>query len=253
MNPRRVRIPEEPYPNTEKEWAEEMNPIEIEWTRRLLSGIARYFKNRGYDVESIIVDGSKIEKEEGIDAVVIVGGKILGIQTKRPIQGRIESYKLDEKQYNTIKIKDWVYFAFPEDISPVEYKNILHRTIFSRGGFRFKSTVKFNEISDGISWRLIAKGIEECTAGLRIESDENRGAICSGLEDLISGYLAIFSINAERGLVRVAVGNDELLDGRVFRDKYNGGKVSKKKSGERIKTKKEVICPECGKRFTVEC
>ena len=60
-----------------------MRPIEIEITRRLIGQITKYFRNKKYDVETEILDGSKIETQEGVDAIVIVGDKIWGFQTKK--------------------------------------------------------------------------------------------------------------------------------------------------------------------------
>ena len=95
-------------------------PPEVEWTKRIVTSITRYFKNRGYKAVSAIVDGSKIETKDGIDAVVIVGGKIIGIQTKRPQKGKKTSYRINMKQYNIIKNRNWIYYAFPEIIPPEE-------------------------------------------------------------------------------------------------------------------------------------
>ena len=114
-----------------------MTPLEIEWTRRILSSIKRYFNNQLYEVKAEIVDRSIIEKEEGIDAVVLVGEKIFGIQTKRPYGKGTGNYILDSKQHSIIQTKDWVYYAFPENIPRSQFKNVLHRTKFSPGTFTF--------------------------------------------------------------------------------------------------------------------
>ena len=57
-----------------------MRPIEIEITRRLIGQITKYFRNKKYNVEAEVLDGSKIETKEGVDAVVFIGDKIWGFQ-----------------------------------------------------------------------------------------------------------------------------------------------------------------------------
>ena len=109
-------------------------PLEIEITRRLVGYITNYFRNRKFNVEAEILDKGKIETQEGMDAVVIVGDKVWGFQTKK-LYGK--SYHLDKVQHNKVHNNPWVYYAFAEDIPRKELGNILYRTIFSKGNFTY--------------------------------------------------------------------------------------------------------------------
>lgn len=224
---------------------DEMIPLEIEWTRRILSGIKRYFSNQYYSVEAEIVDGGMIETKEGIDAVVLVGEKVFGIQTKRPYVNKTTSYHLDDKQHEVIKTRDWVYYAFPENIPRAQFKNVLHRTIFSQGKFDFTKTVHFGSIPGAVRWGEVAKGLEECETGLKIESEEDKKRMSSNLRELVEAYLAILSINLEEKHVRVSVGYEKLIDKRVFPS--NG--PPPKKCPRCGYPEDEFECPNCGTRW----
>ncbi len=101
-----------------------MNPAEVEYTRKLLGKIGSFFKNEGFAITDQIVDGTKIETLEGTDAIINVGSKLVGIQIKRPYDAR---YRLKKDQHDKIKERKWVIYAFPEEMSGNELKNILHR------------------------------------------------------------------------------------------------------------------------------
>ncbi|MGB8216377.1 MAG: hypothetical protein WCE94_03655 [Candidatus Methanoperedens sp.] len=219
-----------------------MIPLEVEFTKRIVTSVIRYFKNQGFQADYEIVDGSKIETKEGIDAIAIIGDKILGIQTKRPNESN--SYALEERQYGKIQQRVWAYYAFPEKVSRKEWENVLHRTIFSKGNFQYKSNVSFEDIKDGVRWGDIAKGIEECPIGLKIKQKEDYQRIDIQLKELIEDYFVIFSINMEKQQVKLSSGTDIIIDKRVFRTKKDN-QLDNPSVPERIadRTKK---CPRCG-------
>lgn len=219
-----------------------MIPLEVEFTKRIVTSVIRYFKNQGFQADYEIVDGSKIETKEGIDAIAVIGDKILGIQTKRPNESN--SYTLEERQYGRIQQRIWAYYAFPEKVSRKEWGNVLHRTIFSKGNFQYKSNVSFEDIKDGVRWGDIAKGIEECPIGLKIKQKEDYKGIDIQLKELIEEHFAIFAINIEKQQVKLSSGTDKIIDKRVFRIKKddqldNQLDIHKIDDG----TKK---CPRCG-------
>lgn len=203
-------------------------------------GIIQYFKNKGYQADSKIVDGSKIETIEGIDAIAVIGDKILGIQTKRPSENN--TYHLDKKQFDKIKQRTWIYYAFPENIPLKEQKNILHRTLFSNGDFEYESNIRLEDIKYRARWGDIAKGIEECPIGLKVQ-DKEYFTINDELRNLIEEHLAIFAINIERRQVKLTVESSDFIDKRFFR-----GKGDRKLNIEDLMDDPKR-CPKCGRPY----
>jgi len=216
-------------------------PLEIEITRRLVGQITNYFRNRKFNVEAEILDKGKIETQEGIDAVVIVGDKVWGFQTKR-IYGK--SYNLEKGQHSKVHNKSWVYYAFAEDVPRKEFGNILHRTIFSKGNFNFKEKLKEKDIPDKNQWGVIAKGIEECPIGLKINDKASKKSFGSELKEIANEYLSLFIINEQKQELKVKVGSIELIDGRYFKflDKDKKRFLELKRTSKTLKGK----CPRCG-------
>ena len=219
-----------------------MNPLEIDRTSKIVSAIVGHFKDQGYKADYEIVDGSKVETDEGIDAVVIVGAKMLGIQTKRIYTNSSAHYKLKERQHNLIKEREWVYYAFPENMPrTVEKDVLLHRTLFSSGKFSFKKTMKFEEITGGVRWGKIAEGIDKCSIGLRFENEKEKAGLNVDLRKIFREFVVFFAIDVEKKHLRVS-GYEQQIDRRAFRKK--GIKIGKKKE---INTDKPSVCPTCGK------
>jgi len=217
-----------------------MDPLEIDKTSKIISLIVKYFKNYGYDADYEIVDGGKIETNEGIDAVILVGGKMLGIQTKRLYLNSNPYYELTKKQHNLIKNRKWVYYAFPEKIPRDAEENLLHRTLFSLGGFVFKKHLKIQDISDSVEWRVIEKGIHECSIGLKINDEDEKAKLIPDLRELLNERTVTFSIDPKKKRFMVAGFKDQ-IDLRSFRTSREKNKKNVKKNLDR--------CPCCGKPF----
>ena len=217
-----------------------MNPLEIDKTSKIVTFIVNYFRNYGYKASYEIVDKGKIEKNEGIDAVIIVGGKMFGIQTKRLYLTSNPHYKLNEEQHDLIINRDWVFYAFPENIARNAEDNILHRTLFSSGGFKFKKELRIEDIPDGIEWRKIEMGIHDCSIGLKINDENEKAKLIPRLRKLFNERVVSFSIDTEKKYLKVSGFKDQ-IDLRSFRKDKKKIKKNKNLKGE------SSICPCCGR------
>jgi len=198
-----------------------------------LSIIIRYFKNKGYHAVYEIVDRTRIEHHEGIDAYAIIGQKIIGFQVKRPNENN--SYRLEPIQYQKVQQRKWVYYAFPENIPRVEMKNVLHRTKFSKGYFPYADNINFENIIDGVRWGDVAKGLEQCPIG-QILNAENIRDFHGSLQEIIEEQLSIISLNMEDKQLHLFIGDQRYIDKRIFRQSEK--KIQKKED--------QFKCPRCG-------
>lgn len=213
--------------------------VEKVWTKRILSCLKRYYVNHKY----ILCFKRVASIKDVFDDREIVEGKIIGIQIKEPVDEEgITKYKLDKGQHILINGNNWLYYVFPEKISPDQYRNSLYRSLFSPGGFEFNEKIGFGEIEngDGERWGTIAKGIEiDDQIGIRMLSDNDKGEIQKHIEDYHS---PVISINIKKKKV-ILVGYSELYDRRVFID-----------PGSFIRRTKRVTCanPKCRCQLTID-
>lgn len=221
------------------------DPIEGEWTRRLINKVTKYFKNQGFTVEAEFLDKSKIERDEGVDAVVLVGQKIWGFQTKRLYGNK---YKLDEKQHRKIQNSSWIRYAFVEKIDRRQSENILHKTIFSSGTFSYSPEILISSIKDYQRWGDIADGIEKCPIGLDISNEDEKNKLHKDLKDLIEDYLTIMSIDIKQRQIKFVVTNEFLIDKRIFKD-FDKERLNKFDTEITKLDKDKRKCPNCGYEF----
>ena len=213
---------------------DKMIPSEMEFTRRIISCITQYFRNKGYQIYAEVVDHTKIESSEGTDAVLIIGNKLWGFQTKRPSESRMERYKLDEEQHELIQERDWIHYAFPENLPRKDMKNILYRTKFCDGIKPYQHSVNIDDIKECKSWGEIAKGIEDCPIGKVITDEKDREKLHKELITIIEDAIVILDFNRTDNELRVLVGYEEQVDWRSFPKR----KEKKNNMGKK--------CPRCG-------
>jgi hypothetical protein len=214
---------------------------EGEFTRILTSAIVNFFKNEGYMIEAEVVDRTKLESNEGIDVFFLIkediGGKLVGIQTKRPY-GKTPFYKIDEDQHKLIKKDKWIYYALPDDINRKEKKNILYKTKFSKGNFDYSSTVRRKSI-DTEDWGDFSKGIKSCNRGLKL-TEENLGLLNKEFKNIINEYILSLLINFEMEKVKL-IGLKEAMDMKKIKN------LNKKKM--ELSKDKKGICPTCKRPY----
>lgn len=217
--------------------------MEIDYTAKIVSAIKGHYNGQGYHADYVIVDGSKIETDEGIDAVVIVGAKMLGIQTKRIYTDSATYYRLNKKQHDLIRRRPWVYYAFPENLPrTVDGDVLLHRTIFSPGRFTFKQKVGYKEITDKMRWGEISEEIDECPAGIHIKNEKEKANLNAELRELFREFVVSFAIDFKRKHLRVS-GYEHQIDKRAFRKKKDKDEKKKEDTGT------SRVCPTCGRPF----
>ncbi|UCH95742.1 MAG: hypothetical protein JSV88_02545 [Candidatus Aminicenantes bacterium] len=209
------------------------------WTQRILSCLKRYYINHKYELGFKRVASIK----DVFDDREIVKGKIFGIQIKEPVyEERDTKYKLDKGQHILINGNKWLFYVFPEIILSEQYRNSLYRSLFSPGEFEFNKKIGIGEIEndDGKRWGTIAKAIEiDDRIGIRMLSDNDKGAITKHIEDYHS---PVISINIKKKKV-ILFGYSELFDRRVFID-----------PGRTTSRTKRVTCanPKCRCQLTID-
>lgn len=212
-----------------------MGPVEIDRTAKIVSAIVGHFKALGYEAGYEIVDRSKIETDEGTDAVIIVGAKMFGIQVKRIYKNLNIRYRLKEKQHIQVKKRDWVYYAFPEDIPRTAGKDVLlYRTLFSPGNFDFKEKIELKEITDGVRWETLSGGINKCTIGIHIRNEREKANLNIDLKSLFEEHVVAFAINIEKKYLRVS-GYENQIDRRSFVKKRNKFEYLDEKTKDRLR------------------
>lgn len=219
-----------------------MKPIEVEYTRRLLAKIGKFFRNEGFDVYDQIVDGSKIETLEGTDALVHVNDKIIGIQVKR-LYGN--SYRLKKTQHDKIKNRDWVIYAFPDELIGKQLDNILHRTIFSDGNFDYKEQITEQEILNPLDWNKLSNSIKECTLGLKVSDKDKIKSVSGELREFVDELPAILNFNVSHKIMSLITTHEEIIDRRVYRKDLKENSMKEAKLFEKRVNK----CPKCGYEF----